>query len=135
MEATGVYPPAAVVKIGDTVPDIEEGRNAGVWTVGVSHTGSAVGCTADEFATLPDRERFERVAAATRALLAAGAHDVIPSAAEAPALVDRLNERWPRRSAVTPEDGRDFRRRPDRLAAACTRSRWIRGPTASAWSG
>jgi phosphonoacetaldehyde hydrolase len=96
METTGVCPPAAVVKIGDTVPDIEEGRNAGVWTVGVSHTGSAVGCTAEEFAALPAQERFDRIAAATRTLLAAGAHDVIPSAAEAPALVDRLNERLAR---------------------------------------
>jgi phosphonoacetaldehyde hydrolase len=96
MEATGVCPPAAVVKIGDTAPDIEEGRNAGAWTVGVIDTGSAIGCTADEFAELTAQERFERVAAATRALLAAGAHEIIPSAAEATALVDRLNERLAR---------------------------------------
>jgi phosphonoacetaldehyde hydrolase len=92
MEETGVCPPAAVVKIGDTVPDIEEGRNAGAWTVGVTHTGSAVGCAANEFAGLPAQERFDRIAAATRTLLSAGAHDVIPSVAEAPALIDRLNE-------------------------------------------
>jgi phosphonoacetaldehyde hydrolase len=96
MEETGVYPSAAVVKIGDTVPDIEEGRNAGAWTVGVTHTGSAVGCSAKEFVALPPQERFDRIAAATRALLNAGAHDVIPSAAEAPSLVDRLNERLQR---------------------------------------
>ncbi len=57
MEATGVFPPAAVVKIGDTVPDIEEGRNAGVWSVGVSNTSSEVGCTEAEFAALADEER------------------------------------------------------------------------------
>jgi phosphonoacetaldehyde hydrolase len=96
MEQSGVCPPAAVVKIGDTVPDIEEGRNAGVWTVGVTHTGSAIGCSAVEFAALPAQERFDRIAKASRALLAAGAHDVIPSAAEAPAMVERLNERLAR---------------------------------------
>src|SRR5580700_1298363 len=96
MEETGIYPPAAVVKIGDTIPDIEEGRNAGAWAVGVTHTGSTVGCPAAEFAALPAQERFDRIAAASRALLAAGAHDVIPSAAEAPALVDRLNDRLAR---------------------------------------
>jgi phosphonoacetaldehyde hydrolase len=96
METAGVYPPAAVVKIGDTVPDIEEGRNAGVWTVGVTSTGSAAGCSEAEFADLPAQERFDRIAAASRDLLAAGAHDVIPSAAETPGLVDRLNERLAR---------------------------------------
>src|SRR5205823_3265316 len=49
MEALGVYPPALVVKVGDTVPDIAEGRNAGVWSVGVTRTGSEVGCTEEEF--------------------------------------------------------------------------------------
>lgn len=93
MEEAGIYPPAAVVKIGDTVPDIEEGRNAGAWSVGVTHTGSTVGCSAEEFAAMPDEERFERVATAARQLVAAGAHAVISSAAEAPALVDLLTDR------------------------------------------
>src|SRR5207248_1699193 len=64
MEAAGVFPPAAVVKVGDTVPDVEEGRNAGAWSVGVTDTGSEVGCTAEEFAALPAGEREERVGAA-----------------------------------------------------------------------
>lgn len=93
MEATGVYPPAAVVKVGDTVPDMEEGCNAGAWAVGVTHTGSEVGCTAAEFAALPERERLDRVEAAANKLRAAGAHAVIPSAADVPALLDRLDDR------------------------------------------
>ena len=64
-----------------------------MWTVGVTHTGSAIGCTAEEFAALPDKERSDRIAAAARDLLAAGAHAVITSAADAPALVDQLNDR------------------------------------------
>src|SRR5205807_5797130 len=79
MERADVFPPACVVKIGDTIPDVEEGRNAGVWSVGVTQTGSGVACTADEFAGLSDHERFERVAAAARTLLDAGAHEVIAS--------------------------------------------------------
>jgi phosphonoacetaldehyde hydrolase len=96
MEATGIHPPSAVVKIGDTIPDIQEGRNAGVWTVGVIDTGSAIGCNAEEFSALPAQDRFDRVAAAARDLLAAGAHEIIPSAAEAPNVVDRLTERLAR---------------------------------------
>src|SRR5262249_32606034 len=96
MAMMDVYPPAAVVKVGDTVPDVEEGRNAGVWTVGVTDTGSEVGCTAAEFAALPAAERAGRVAAARRTLLDAGAHAVIPSAAEVPALLDELAVRLAR---------------------------------------
>lgn len=40
MELCGVYPASAVVNIGDTIPDIESGKNAGVWSVGVAATGA-----------------------------------------------------------------------------------------------
>src|SRR3990172_3610926 len=36
----GVYPMEACVKIGDTLPDIEEGLNAGMWTIGLAKTGN-----------------------------------------------------------------------------------------------
>ncbi len=48
MEQLGIFPPSAVVKVGDTVPDIQAGRNAGVWTVGVTETGSEFGLTQEE---------------------------------------------------------------------------------------
>ena len=44
----GVYPPEAVVKIGDTLPDIDEGLNAGAWAVGVTLTGNEIGLTEAE---------------------------------------------------------------------------------------
>src|SRR5262249_50729092 len=40
MEKLAVYPPAAVIKIGDTFVDIEEGRNAGAWSVAVLSSSS-----------------------------------------------------------------------------------------------
>ena len=93
MRETGVYPPAAVVKIGDTVPDIEEGRNAGAWAIGVTHTGSEVGLTAADWARLPAADKQTRADAAKRKLLAAGAHAAIDSVASVPKLLDRLAER------------------------------------------
>ena len=90
LEALGVYPPAAVVKVGDTAPDVEEGRNAGAWAVGVTRTGTEVGCTEEGFADLPERERQERLAAARRKLRAAGAHWVIESVAELPDLLPQI---------------------------------------------
>ena len=43
LNALGVYPPAHCVKIGDTPSDIEEGRNAGMWTIAVVDTGNEAG--------------------------------------------------------------------------------------------
>ncbi len=93
MEALGVYPPAAVLKLGDTVPDIEEGLAAGVWSAGVTHTGSDVGLSVEEFAALQPAERHNRVQRARARLIAAEAHEVINSVAELPELVARINAR------------------------------------------
>jgi len=61
MEQLRVYPPAAVVKIGDTKIDIDEGLNAGVWTVGLSRTGNYVGLSYEELADLADAERHSLI--------------------------------------------------------------------------
>jgi phosphonoacetaldehyde hydrolase len=93
MEATGVYPPHAVVTVGDTVPDVEAGLNAGVWTVGVAQAGNEVGLSEAEFAALPavEQESLRRQARAT--LAAAGAHYVIDGVWELPAVVEAINAR------------------------------------------
>jgi phosphonoacetaldehyde hydrolase len=96
MEALGVYPPSAVVKIGDTVPDIGEGLSAGAWSVGVVQTGSEVGCTAAEWEALPLPERERRCAAARRKLLDAGAHAVIDTLVDLPGLIENLETRCER---------------------------------------
>jgi len=96
MEASGVFPPARVVKVGDTVPDVQEGRNAGVWSVGVARTGSLVGLDAGALAALPAPERTRRVEAAGRTLAEAGAHAVIESVAGLPAVMDELAARLAR---------------------------------------
>jgi phosphonoacetaldehyde hydrolase len=69
MEALSVFPPAAVVKVGDTVPDIGEGLAAGAWSVGVVHSSSEVGCTAQEWAALPALEQQRRAASCRATLL------------------------------------------------------------------
>jgi phosphonoacetaldehyde hydrolase len=91
MEALGIYPPVSVLKIGDTAPDIEEGLAAGVWSVGVTHTGSDVGCTAGEFAALAPAEREARANRACQKLLSAGAHFVVNSVADVPKLITYIN--------------------------------------------
>jgi phosphonoacetaldehyde hydrolase len=93
MERLGAYPPSAVVKVGDTPVDMAEGRNAGAWAVGVTASGSLVGCSAEEWSALPGPERLTRCDSARRALLAAGAHAVLGSLEGLPALIDDLGQR------------------------------------------
>lgn len=96
MEALGVYPPCAVVKVGDTVVDIEDGRNAGCWSVGVIDSSNEVGLSAAEFAALSEPEKGahrDRVSARYRA---AGAHAVLATVAELPELVAELGARLAR---------------------------------------
>jgi phosphonoacetaldehyde hydrolase len=96
MESAGVYPPAAVAKVGDTVPDMQEARNAGAWAVGVLATGSTIGLTADEYARLHERDRGRRLAAARAALEAAGAHVTIETLAELPGVLAAIDARLAR---------------------------------------
>src|SRR5207244_3466452 len=50
----GVYPMQAMVKIGDSLADIEEGLNAGMWTIGLALSDNMLGLSETEVAALPD---------------------------------------------------------------------------------
>jgi phosphonoacetaldehyde hydrolase len=71
-----VYPPAACVKIGDTVRDIEEGLNAGMWTIGLTRSGNLIGLDASTWTALNDEEKSRRLRHAEQTMRAAGAHFV-----------------------------------------------------------
>jgi phosphonoacetaldehyde hydrolase len=96
LESARIFPPAAVVKVGDTVPDIGEGRAAGAWSVGILRSSSDVGCTEEEWDTLPRAEQDRRLASCREKLLAAGAHAVVETLADLPALVDDIDRRLSR---------------------------------------
>lgn len=93
MEAVGVYPPLSVVKVGDTVVDIQAGIYAGAWSVGVTQTSSEVGLSAAEWNALPHSEQESKLTAARNKFQGAGAHAVLQTLAELPGLIERLNER------------------------------------------
>lgn len=90
------WPLRAVVKIGDTAADIEEGLNAGMWSIGVARTGNELGLSEAEVAALPAAELEERLAAIRERLLRAGAHYVVDSIADAPAIVRGIDIRLSR---------------------------------------
>ena len=56
-----VEPLEAIVKIGDTPVDIEEGLRARVWTIGVARTGNMIGLSAEDFAALAAAEQATRL--------------------------------------------------------------------------
>ncbi|MDX2030328.1 MAG: phosphonoacetaldehyde hydrolase [Blastocatellia bacterium] len=91
-----VYPPAALVKVGDTIADIYEGLNAGMWTVAFAMTGNELGLGPEEAGRLTSEEWRTRRTAAHARLTRAGAHVVVDGIADLPAAVEEINQRLSR---------------------------------------
>ena len=85
----GVMKLASCVKIDDTVPGIEEGRNAGMWTIAVTVSGNEVGLSLSQWQQLDQSAQQKLRAKAELKLQSAGAHYVIDSIADViPCLVE-----------------------------------------------
>jgi phosphonoacetaldehyde hydrolase len=69
-----VHPLESVVKIGDTISDIHEGLNAGMWTIGLTRSGNELGMTASQTRDLPPEELQTRLKDIARRFFDAGAH-------------------------------------------------------------
>jgi len=92
-ENLGVYPMEACVKIGDTMPDVEEGLNAGMWTIGLAKSGNELGMNEKEIAALPADRLQARLERAYQRMAAAGAHYVVDTIADVLPVIDRIHER------------------------------------------
>jgi phosphonoacetaldehyde hydrolase len=88
-----LYPMEALVKVGDTLPDIEEGLNAGMWTIGLAKTGNEMGLNEEELTALEPELYERRLARVYDRMRRAGAHYVVDSVADVPHTVDRINQR------------------------------------------
>ena len=89
----GAYPMEALVKVGDTLPDIEEGLNAGMWSVGVSLTGSLLGLSEADESALTIEERTEARERIETTLLRPGAHYVIDGIWDLPEVLEDIEDR------------------------------------------
>ena len=78
---------------GDTIADIKEGINAKAWTVGVVLGSNELGLTQEEVSSLPADELEARKADVRRRMLAAGAHYVVDTIAELPAVIAEINRK------------------------------------------
>jgi phosphonoacetaldehyde hydrolase len=93
IEQLGSYPPESVVKVGDTAADIDEGLNAGVWSVGVAVGSNAMGLSRDEYASLGNDEAERLQSICADRFNEAGANYAIKSIHELPELIKYINER------------------------------------------
>lgn len=71
-EILDIYPLSQMVKIGDTIADIHEGKNAGMWTIGLTKSGNELGLSLAEANAADPIWLAEQIALAGRKLLNAG---------------------------------------------------------------
>ena len=88
-----IYPMEAYIKVGDTVSDIEEGLNSGMWSVGVIMSSNEMGLTLEEINSTPPNEVEEKKDIAAKRFLKAGAHYLIDTLNELPGVIDNINEK------------------------------------------
>jgi phosphonoacetaldehyde hydrolase len=96
MVSLGIYPPEAVVKVDDTPPGIDEGLNAGTWTIGLAKTGNELGLSLEEVNATPPTRLEALLSNARETLQRAGAHYVVDSIADIPEAVEDINRRLAR---------------------------------------
>lgn len=80
-----------VMKVGDTVSDIQEGKNAGVITVGVIEGSSLAGLSYDEFISLNKDELYNLNTKTREKYLESGADFVLEKIADLTGLIEKLN--------------------------------------------
>lgn len=89
----GVSTVEACVKIDDTVPGVEEGLNAAMWTIGLAVSGNEVGLSLKDWLKLPKAAQAEKRARATRRMAQAGAHYVVDGIADIMPCIDDIQAR------------------------------------------
>ena len=77
----------AVVKVGDTVSDIREGRNAGVRSLGVLEGSSVMGMTQAAYEALSAEKKQVALDRARQVFLEAGADNVLLNIEQLPAWI------------------------------------------------
>lgn len=87
-----IYPARHVVKVGDTIMDILEGKNAGAWSVGILVGSNQMGLSLEELQQLPEARIQELKKEATQAYLDAGADFVIDTISELPEMIRHINQ-------------------------------------------
>lgn len=81
-----------LVKVGDTVSDIKEGVNAGLWSVGVVVGSSEMGLNMEDYNGLTQRDKEKEIARTVKKFMDSGADFTIETIDELPRLLETINE-------------------------------------------
>jgi len=87
------FPLDTFVKVGDTVPDILEGVNAGAWSIGVVKSGNEMGKTHAQVLEMNEEEYNRAKSGIADKFFSAGAHYVIDTIDELPEIIEIINSR------------------------------------------
>lgn len=90
MEALKVSSIKNVIKVGDTISDILEGKNAGVLTVGIVEGSSEMALNEEEYDTLSNEEKSYKINEITERYKEAGVDFVIRNMNELIELIDSI---------------------------------------------
>jgi len=86
------YPMSTMVKVGDTPLDIQEGLNAGMWTVAVTTSGNEMGLTHKDVQSMDAEQLAIRVRSIRKRMEAVGAHFVIDEISGLGPVVEEINQ-------------------------------------------
>ena len=91
-EFFNIRDPEKIIKVDDTLPGIEEGKNFGSWTVGVALSGNALGFSLDELNQLPEEKQSLLKQQARQKMLEMKPDFVIDSVADLLPIVKKINQ-------------------------------------------
>ena len=83
----------ACVKIDDTTPGVEEGLNAGMWTIGLAVSGNEVGLTLEDWNALSEKEQDARRERAYTRMRQCGSHYVVDAIGDVMPCIDDIQAR------------------------------------------
>jgi phosphonoacetaldehyde hydrolase len=91
-EKMNVFPLSQMVKIGDTVADIQEGINAGMWTIGLTKSGNELGLSLTEAESADPVWLAHKIALADRKLTNNGADFVAEGVWDCWPILEEIDE-------------------------------------------
>ena len=90
LEALKVTTVGAAIKVGDTVADIKEGKNAGLVTVGLIEGSSLLALSQEQYDALSPEQQQTEIDRVREVYAGCGADYVIRNMSELPALLERV---------------------------------------------
>ena len=92
MRQLNVFPTRNVVKVGDTITDILEGKNAGAWSIGILEGSNLLSLREEEYQSLSESELCELKNITRAKYENAGADMVIDTIKDLPAAIEKINK-------------------------------------------